>query len=49
MRIRCLTRCEADQIRELYFQRRYKQTEIAAMYSITQGQVSKIVSDIIYA
>ena len=40
---------DAREIRQLYFARRFKQVELASMYGITQGQVSRIISDQLYA
>ena len=34
----------ADQVRDLYFSRQFKQTELAAMYNIRQGSVSRIIA-----
>lgn len=35
---------KAEKIRELYFIRNMKQTELAKMFGIAQGSVSRIVS-----
>lgn len=39
----------ARQIRDLYFSRWFKQAEIAEMYGIQQGSVSRIVSGRVWA
>jgi len=41
-----MNKIKADRIRELYFNRfyRYKQTELATMFGISQGNISRIIS-----
>jgi DNA-binding transcriptional regulator LsrR (DeoR family) len=39
----------ANQVRDLYFSRQFKQREIAEMYGIQQGSVSRIVSNLVWA
>ena len=41
---RGMTPSQANQIRDLYFSRQFKQTELAVIYGISQGNVSRIVS-----
>ena len=41
---RGMTPQQANEIRDLYFSRTFKQTEIAAIYKISQGNVSRIIS-----
>ena len=36
---------KADRIRNLYFRKRMKQTEIAKLFNMAQGSVSRIVSN----
>lgn len=43
-----LTNQQADEIRELYATKKYKQIEIAEMYGITDGQISRIVNNLAY-
>jgi DNA-directed RNA polymerase specialized sigma subunit len=41
---RSMTPAKAQRIREMYFSERVKQTEIARVFGIAQGNVSRIVS-----
>lgn len=43
-RYRHMSRQIAQQIRDLYFSRWFKQAELAELYGIKQGSVSRIVS-----
>jgi DNA-binding transcriptional regulator LsrR (DeoR family) len=42
---RNMTKEKAEEIRKLYFSRQKKQSELAAMFGIKQGSVSRILSD----
>lgn len=46
---RHMTRQIAEQIRDLYFSRWFKQAEIAELYGIRQHSVSRIVSGQVWA
>lgn len=46
---RNMTRQIADQIRDLYFSRWFRQHEIAEIYGIKQNSVSRIVSGRVWA
>ena len=46
---RHMTRQIAEQIRDLYFSRWFKQAEIAELYGIRQHSVSRIVSGRVWA
>ena len=46
---RNMTRQIADQIRDLYFSRWFRQHEIAEIYGIKQNSVSRIVSGQVWA
>lgn len=39
---------KAERIRELYFSRKMKQTELAEAFGIGQGSVSRIVSGLVW-
>lgn len=39
-----MNRTIADMIRELYFSRTMKQTELANLFRLSQGNVSRIIS-----
>lgn len=43
-----MTKEKAHRIRELYFTGLWKQTELAEMYNIRQGSVSRIVSGAVW-
>lgn len=43
-RYRNMDHAKAEQMRELYFKDRFKQREIAAMFDVTQGTVSRVIS-----
>jgi DNA-binding transcriptional regulator LsrR (DeoR family) len=45
---RHMNRQKADEIRAMYFSRKHKQHEIAAIYGISQNTVSRIVSDLVW-
>jgi len=47
-RYRNMTPQKAAKIRSLYFVHRYKQTEIASLFGISQGNVSRIVSGTVW-
>ena len=46
---RYMTRQIAEQIRDLYFSRWFKQAELAELYGIRQHSVSRIVSGRVWA
>ena len=41
---RDMTPGQANQIRDLYFSRQFKQTELSVIYSMSQSSVSRIIS-----